>query len=127
MGEKLRESMVYPLTTGWWRDSLSKHDQCAQHLTAVSGDFTSVRRLFAFLRVKMAIYKQLTFEPHAFGPNERKGAQVVGPSFERLSLLLLAACCWFAETRKRVEIPHQGVAPDIGRGGLRRLRHEVRG
>ena|SRR6476620_4387960 len=35
MGEKLRESMVYPLTTGWWRDSLSKHDQCAQHLTAV--------------------------------------------------------------------------------------------
>ena len=53
MGEKLRESMVYPLTTGWWRDSLSKHDQCAQHLTAVSGDFTSVRRLFAFLRVKI--------------------------------------------------------------------------
>src|SRR5689334_5874425 len=43
------------------------------------------------------------------------------------SCWLLAARCRLAEARERVEVTHEGVAPDICRAGLRRLRDRVRG
>jgi len=47
---------VYPLTTGWWRDSLSKREQCAQHSTAVIRCLSKCVK--SFLQFKTTLFTQ---------------------------------------------------------------------